>query len=177
MINWTKDSWEEVKFFLDELEYDYDCDFEGNLILHFNSFDIVDQNTKKVVDTVDHLWMLFQFSTESYNIHWSRSDIYQSNPIYVHPHVNGKNHCTGSYVRGDSLCRDILYYTNYVKHYNSGAGWTSIPSARNNQVNSVALNQKLIPTFYMDLTTGHPMIQSVEFEGDLNEIVKEVTSL
>jgi len=56
MINWTKDSWEDVKMVLDELEYDYVCDFEGNLILHFENFEIVDENTKKVVDTVDQIW-------------------------------------------------------------------------------------------------------------------------
>jgi len=174
MINWTKDSWEDVKMVLDELEYDYVCDFEGNLILHFENFEIVDENTKKVVDTVDQIWLKFEFTKSGYVLRWYRNDIYNSNTNYVHPHVNGSDHCTGDYVRGVSLCRDLLYYSNYIKRYNSGQGWTTIPSDSNKlSVDTDSLNKQLIPTFYMDMTQGCPALKDVEFEGDLNSVVKQ----
>lgn len=173
MINWTKDSWEDVKMVLDELDYDYQADFEGNLILHFENFDIVDENTKKVVDTVDHIWLKFEFANSGYVLRWYRNDIYNSNTNYVHPHVNGSNHCTGDYIRGVSLCRDLLYYSNYIKRYNSGNGYTSIPDSGKLKVDEDSLNKQLIPTFYMDMTQGCPVLGKVEFEGDLNTVVKQ----
>lgn len=173
MINWTKDKWEDVKMVLDELEYDYQCDFEGNLILHFENFDIIDENSKKIVDTVDHIWLKFEFTNSGYVIRWYRNDIYNSNTNYVHPHVNGSEHCTGDYVRGVSLCRDLLYYSNYIKRYNSGQGWTSIPDSGRLSIDTDSLNKQLIPTFYMDMTQGCPVLSKVEFEGDLNSVVKQ----
>ena len=173
MINWTKDKWEDVQMVLDELEYDYTCDFEGNLTLHFENFDIVDENSKKVVDTVDHIWLKFEFTNSGYAIRWYRTDLYNSNTNYVHPHVSGSNHCTGDYVRGVSLCRDLLYYSNYIKRYNSGQGFTSIPDSGKLKVDTDSLNEQLVPTFYMDMTQGCPVLGKVEFEGDLNTVVKQ----
>lgn len=177
MINWTKDSWEDVKMVLDELDYDYVCDFEGNLILHFQDFDIVEETKKEVVDHVDHMWLKFDFSrTESdkYKIQFYRTDIYGTKKAYTHPHVSESgSHCTGDYVRGVSLCRDLLYYAKYVTRFNEPSGWTSVPETGKLSIDTDSLNKQLIPTFYMDMTQGCPVLKEVEFEGDLNTVVKQ----
>lgn len=175
MLNWKKDSWEDVKMLLDELEFDYQCDFEGNLILHFENFNITNEKTKEVVDTVDHMWLKFKFYTEgkNYDIQFYRQDVYNSNPDYRHPHVNGSggSNCTGDYVTQVSLPRDLLYYSSYVKNYNPGEGWTTIPSSSSLSVDTDSLNNSLIPTFYMDITLGYPVLENVELDGDIEKFI------
>ncbi len=176
MINWSKESWEEIKFLLDELEFDYQTDFNGDLILHFKDFKIVNENTKEVVDEVDNLWVLFKFhrSGLDYDMSFFRQDVYQSRPSYTHPHVRDDGHanCTGDYIRSQSLLRDILYYSNYIKHYNPGEGWTNIPGT-DSVILSNQIKDYLIPEFYMDLTLGYPVLSKVTLEEDLNKFIIE----
>jgi len=173
MINWTKDSWEDVKMVLDELEYDYVCDFEGNLILHFEDFDIVEETKKKVVDHVDHMWLKFEFGGDKrYNLSFYRTDVYGTKKAYTHPHVSESgDHCTGDYVRGVSLCRDLLYYAKYITRYNEPSRYTAIPDTGKLSVDEDSLNKQLTPTFYMDITQGCPVLSKVEFEGDINSVI------
>jgi hypothetical protein len=177
MINWSNDSWKDVKFLLDELEFDYQTDFNGHLMIHFKNFDIVNEDTKEIVDSVDKLWLLFKFHKTGldYDMSFFRQDVYQSRPSYTHPHVRDDGHanCTGDYVRGQSLLRDILYYSNYIKHYNKGEGWTNIPTDESINVDKVELNKHLVPEFYMDVSVGYPVLSKVTLEEDINKFIIE----
>jgi len=173
MINWVKDTWEEVKFTLDALELDYEIDFEGNLLVCFSDFNIVDERSKEVVDHVDKIWLKFAFAMNgrSYDLQFYRVDVYSTKPRYTHPHVSeGGNHCTGDYIRAVSLCRDLLYYKSYVTHYNKGDQYTNLPE-QSVKIDKEELNKRLIPTFYMDISKGYPCVSNVEFEGGLEEFI------
>ena len=177
MLNWTKDDWKDIKLLLDELEYDYECDFEGNLILHFEKFEILNEVTQEVVDTVDHMWLKFIFTNKGndFYIKFYRQDVYRSNEEYTHPHVQaGSNsHCTGSYTKGISLLQDILYYTDYIRRYNPGQHWTLVPNSSSLDIDASTLNKYLIPTFHMDITKGYPVVSNVSCSVDINQFITE----
>lgn len=171
MINWKKDTWEEVKFTLDALELEYEVDFEGNLIICFSDFDIIHERSKEVVDHVDRLWLKFVFWSggTNYDLKFFRNDVYYTKPDYTHPHVSSGNHCTGDYIRGVSLCKDLLYYVGYVKHYNKGDEYTTIPKNTKLSIDVDAMNKAMVPTFYMDITKGYPVAASIEFTGNVDQ--------
>ena len=171
MINWKKDDWVDVQAVLEALDIEYETTFEGNLILHFKDFDIFNEKTGDVVDHVEHMWLLFQFIGGTYDLKFYRSDLYLTNLSYVHPHVNGSTHCTGSYTKGVSLTRDILYYSKYVEHYNDSSVYTRLPNKAKLSVDVDTLNKSLIPTFYLDITKGCPQVSNVECTSDLQSFL------
>lgn len=172
MINYNQEPWDEIEALLDALEIDYTITFKGNLILRFSDFDIVEEETKEVVDHVDNMFLEFRFtsSKDSYTVEFYRTDYYLSLRKYVHPHVSGSNHCTGDYSTRLNLLSDIVYYHSYVRRCNKSGLWISVPDG-NELTNQEKLQDYLIPTFVMDVTVGYPIARSVEFTGDLKEFV------
>lgn len=175
MINWKKDEWEDVQAVLETLDIDYEVTFEGNLILHFKDFDVFNEKTGDVVDHVEHMWLLFQFRSSGYDLKFFRSDLYSTNIYYVHPHVSGSSHCTGSYTRGVSLTRDILYYSKYVEHYNDSSVYTRVPIKAKLNIDTDSLNKYLIPTFYFDVTKGCPQISNIECSTNIQAFLTDVS--
>lgn len=173
MINWNKDEWSTVKLLLDELEYDYEIDWKRNLTVRFSNVKVVDENNGKQVDFIDSIWLEFLFADDgrSYNLRFYRNNVYNSKPGFVHPHVNGTSFCTGSYSYGVSLVRDLLYFKDYVGRYNRGEEYSTVPNAESAQVNEDALNEALVPTFFLDLTEGYPVVSSLELKEDINNFV------
>jgi len=77
MIAWTKEPWEEVKNVLEALDIDYATDFKGNLILHFQDFEVRHERSGNKMDHVDHLFIEFAFDRgTNYSMKMTRTDVY-----------------------------------------------------------------------------------------------------
>lgn len=161
MINYTKESWQDVHNVLEALFYDWTIDLEGNLIVHWENFDICNEKTGKKVDHVDHLWLKFIFKNNGrdYDFRWWRSDKNPLSQNYIHPHVadGANNFCSGSYSKGVSLCQDLHYLDTFVKRYNRGAAFGHAEISKFKpaiEVDEPKLKSHLYPTFFFDVSTG-----------------------
>lgn len=173
MINWRKDDWDEVKLLLDELDYDYEVDWKGDLIVRFENVKVINERNGSQVDHIDSIWLEFLFENDgqSYNLRFYRNNVYASNPEFVHPHVNRGSFCTGDYRYGLSLPRDLLYFKDYVARYNRGEEYATVPQSAPMQVDEQRLNEAIVPTFFLDLSVGYPVAESLELVGDINDFV------
>ena len=175
MIAWAKEPWEEVKNVLEALDIDYMTDFKGNLILHFQDFDVRNERSNTKIDHVDHLFIEFMFNRgTSYEMKMTRTDVYYNYQSYVLPHCNenGMSQCTGNHTTKNSLCGDIVYFSKWIKDYNSGSQWYN-PSKESYKLKPDSkIEERLIPTFYMDVTKGFPCVQDVELVGQLIDYIE-----
>lgn len=176
MIAWTKEPWEEVQNVLEALEIDYATDFKGNLILHFQDFDVRNERSNTKIDHVDHLFIEFVFiyGGTSYNMRMTRTDVYYNHQDYVLPHCNsnGESQCTGTHVTKNSLCGDIVYFSKWIKDYNSGSQWYNPEKTKYTLKPGASIEERLVPTFYMDVTKGYPCISDVELVGELKDYIE-----
>lgn len=182
MIPYKKESWEEIKTVLEALFYDWTLDFEGNLIIHWEDFDIRNEKTNVVVDHVDHMWCKFIFQAYSYYTTWSRSDKNPASRNYIHPHVSesANNYCTGDYPRGQSLCRDLHYLTSFVGRYNEGQAFehAEISTFKSVvKVNKNKLRTHLATTYFFNPALGTLDVKDCELVGITEDELIQVDKL
>jgi hypothetical protein len=183
MIAYEKEPWEDVKKVLEALFYDWSIDLEGNLIVHWENFDIRNEKTGEIVDHVDHLWLKFIFKYgNSYEVKWWRSDKNAMKNSYMHPHINeeGRSYCSGGYPQGHSLCRDLHYLTTWIDKYNQGSayGHAEISEFKPTvKVDKSRLQAHLQYTYFFNPVTGIPDIKTVELHGIAQDEVIQETEL
>lgn len=180
MIAYDKEPWSDVKTVLDALFYDWSIDLEGNLIVHWENFDIRNEKTNEIVDHVDHLWCKFTFKYgNSYDSKFWRSDKNPMQKKYLHPHINeeGKSYCSGDYPQGQSLCRDLHYLTSWIDKYNQGSafGHAEISEFKPEvKVDKPKLQAHLQYTYFFNPVIGLPDIKSVELKDiTQDEVIQE----
>ncbi len=180
MIAYDKEPWSDVKTVLNALFYDWSIDLEGNLLVHWENFDIRNEKTNEIVDHVDHLWCKFTFKYgNSYDTKWWRSDKNPMQKKYLHPHINeeGRSYCSGEYPQGQSLCRDLHYLTSWVDKYNQGSayGHAEISEFKPEvKVDKPKLQAHLNYTYFFNPVIGIPDIKSVELiDITQDEVIQE----